>query len=103
MARPLAHETSDGSSASVSDPNGVCAGVMGGGDTNADCLPLVLASLPAPWNGTIGRFTILLASYQMVALHPRSDLLSAGLSMVVVLTWPAAALVLAAALINRDA
>ncbi|MGH9104278.1 MAG: hypothetical protein ACRDZX_00270 [Acidimicrobiales bacterium] len=65
-------------------------------------LPLVVSSLPSPWNTSIGRFTMLMAAYQTVALHPQADLLSPALSMVVVLAWPAAALVLAAALVNRD-
>ena len=65
-------------------------------------LPLVVSSLPAPWNTSIGRFTMLIASYQTVALHPRADLLSPTLSFVVVLAWPATALILASLLINRD-
>jgi hypothetical protein len=65
-------------------------------------LPMIVSSLPAPWNTSIGRFTMLMASYQTVALHPQADLLSPSLSMLVVLAWPAAALVVAAALINRD-
>ena len=65
-------------------------------------LPLVVSSLPAPWNTSMGRFTMLVASYQTVALHPRVDLLSPTLSMVVVFAWPVTALILAALLINRD-
>jgi ABC-2 type transport system permease protein len=66
-------------------------------------LPLVVSSLPAPWNSSIGRFTMLMASYQTVALHPQARLLSPVLSILVVLAWPAAGLLAAAALINRDA
>lgn len=65
-------------------------------------LPLVVSSLPAPWNDRVGRFTMLTASFQTVALHPRATLLSPGLSMLVVLAWPALALLVAGLLINRD-
>ena len=51
---------------------------------------------------TIGKFTMLTAAFQTVALHPRSSLLSSALSMVVVLAWPAIALLVAGLLINRD-
>jgi ABC-2 type transport system permease protein len=66
-------------------------------------LPLIVSSLPAPWNTSIGRLTMLMASYQTVALHPQTDLFSPSISMLVVLAWPAAALIVAAALITRDA
>lgn len=65
-------------------------------------VPLVVSSLPAPWSSSIGRFTMLVASYQTVALRPQAHLLSPSVSMAVVLAWPAAALVLAAALGYRD-
>jgi ABC-2 type transport system permease protein len=65
-------------------------------------LPLVVSSLPAPWNTSIGRFTMLIASYQTVALHPRADLLTPTLSLVVVLAWPVTALILAATQMGRD-
>ncbi len=65
-------------------------------------LPLVVSLLPAPWRTWIGRFSMLVAAYQTVALHPQANLLSPGLSMLVVLAWPALGLLVAAALINRD-
>ncbi len=65
-------------------------------------LPLVVALLPAPWNTSIGRFTMLEAAYQTVALHPQTNLLSPGLSMLVLLAWPALGLLVATALIGRD-
>jgi hypothetical protein len=65
-------------------------------------LPLVVSSLPAPWNTSIGRFTMLIASYQTVSLHSQAHLLSPTVSMLVVLAWPAVALLAAAALIDRD-
>jgi hypothetical protein len=66
-------------------------------------LPLVLLSLPAPWGSRIGKFTALMASYQLVSLHPQADLLSPAISLLVLVAWPAAGLLLAAALIDRDA
>ena len=55
-------------------------------------LPLVVSSLPAPWNTSIGRFTMLMASYQTLALRPRANLLPPAPSMLVLLAWPAAGL-----------
>jgi ABC-2 type transport system permease protein len=66
-------------------------------------LPLIALSLPGPWNDRIGRFTVLMASYQLVSLHPRPGLFSPILSMVVLLAWPGVGLAVAAFLINRDA
>jgi ABC-2 type transport system permease protein len=65
-------------------------------------LPLVLLSLPAPWGTRIGKFTTLMASYQLVSLHPQADLLSPILSLLVLLAWPAAGLLVAAARVSRD-
>ena len=65
-------------------------------------LPLVLLSLPAPWGDRIGKFTMMLASYQLVSLHPQARLLSPALSMLVLLAWPAVSLLLAALLVNKD-
>jgi ABC-2 type transport system permease protein len=66
-------------------------------------LPLVLLSLPAPWDSRLGKYTTLMASYQLVSLHPKTDLLSPLLSVLVLLAWPVGALIVAAAVINRDA
>jgi hypothetical protein len=65
-------------------------------------LPLIVLSLPVPWNERIGRFTMLIASYQLVSLHPQAGLLSPILSMLVLLAWPGVGLAVAAFLINRD-
>ena len=65
-------------------------------------LPLVLLSLPAPWGDRIGRFTMLLASYQLVSLHTHAGLLSPALSMIVLLAWPAVGLIVAMLLVKRD-
>jgi ABC-2 type transport system permease protein len=64
-------------------------------------LPAVLGLLPAPWNDRIGRFTLFYAAQQVVALHPRANLFSPALSMLVLIAWPAAALLGAAVLITR--
>ena len=61
----------------------------------------ILGLLPAPWNGRIGRFTLLEAAHQVTALHPAANLFSPGLSLLVMLAWPAVALAAAAVLITR--
>ncbi len=67
-------------------------------------LPLVLLTLPHPWNDTIGKFTLLTAAYQLVSEHPHAGLLSRPLSLAVVVAWPAATLLAAGVLIRkRDA
>jgi ABC-type transport system involved in multi-copper enzyme maturation permease subunit len=58
--------------------------------------------LPAPWNDRIGRYTLIDAAQQVVAYHPRSELLTPGLSMLVLIAWPAAALAAAALLVTRQ-
>jgi ABC-2 type transport system permease protein len=64
-------------------------------------LPLVVLSLPHPFNDTIGRFTLLMAAYQLVSEHPHPGLLSPPLSLAVVAAWPAAALLAGAVVIRR--
>ena len=64
-------------------------------------LPSVLDLLPAPWNGRIGRFTLLQAARQVTVLHPAANLFSPAWSLLVLLAWPAAALAAAAVLITR--
>jgi len=64
-------------------------------------LPLLTLTLPHPWNHTIGKFTLLIASYQVVSEHPHAGLLSRPLSLVVIVAWPVAALLAAAILIRR--
>jgi ABC-2 type transport system permease protein len=67
-------------------------------------LALLCLALPHPWNTRIGRFTLPLAAYQLVAQHPQTSLFSPGWSLLVLLAWPAAALAAAAvALTRRDA
>jgi ABC-2 type transport system permease protein len=65
--------------------------------------PAIFLFLPASWSDIIGRFTPLFSAEQVVALHPRPELLSPASSMVVIVAWPAVALVVAAILISsRD-
>lgn len=64
-------------------------------------LPAVLLVLPAPWGDRIGRFTLLYAARQAAALHPRPDLFSPALSLLVLLAWPAVTLLAAAVAITR--
>jgi ABC-2 type transport system permease protein len=64
-------------------------------------LPLILLTLPRPWNTRIDRFTATVAAYQLVSEHPLPSLLSPALSLLVLLAWPAAALLAAAFLITR--
>jgi ABC-2 type transport system permease protein len=64
-------------------------------------LPAILGLLPAPWGGRVGRFTLLEAAYQVTALHPATNLFSRGLSLLVLLAWPALTLLAAAVTITR--
>jgi len=64
-------------------------------------VPGIVALLPSPWSGRIGRFALLDAARQVSVLHPAADLFSPGWSLLVVLAWPAAALAVAAILITR--
>jgi ABC-2 type transport system permease protein len=64
-------------------------------------LPLTLLTLPAPWNHRIDRFTLPVAAYQVVALHPATNLLAPALSVLVLIGWPAIILAIAAILITR--
>jgi ABC-2 type transport system permease protein len=66
-------------------------------------LPLSLLALPAPWNHRLDRFTLPVAAYQVVALHPASNLLDPALSMLVLIGWPAIILAVAAVLTTRRA
>jgi ABC-2 type transport system permease protein len=67
-------------------------------------VPGILAVLPAPWGARIGRFTLVDAAHQVTALHPATNLFAPALSLVVLLAWPALALLAAALMITgRDA
>jgi ABC-2 type transport system permease protein len=64
-------------------------------------LSLVCLLLPSPWQDRIGRFTIALAAYQVVAQHPQPGLLAPCLSLLVLVAWPIAVLALAGVVISR--
>jgi ABC-2 type transport system permease protein len=64
-------------------------------------LPSILALLPSPWSGRIGRFALLDAARQVTALNPATNLLAPALSLLVLLAWPAAALLVASLLVTR--
>ncbi len=64
-------------------------------------IPTILSLLPSPWDGRIGRFFPLTAAEQLVTLHPKTDMFSPALSMLVILIWAAAALLAAAVVISR--
>jgi ABC-2 type transport system permease protein len=64
-------------------------------------IPGIVALLPSPWSGRIGRFTLLEAARQVSALHPATNLFSPAWSLLIVLAWPAVALAAAAVLITR--
>lgn len=64
-------------------------------------LPLVVLTLPHPWNHAIGKFTLLMAAYQLVSEHAHAGLLSRPLSLAIVVAWPAAGLLTAGILIRR--
>ncbi len=67
-------------------------------------LAVLCLVLPHPWNTRIGRFTLPFAAYQVVTQHPLAGLFSPGPSLLILLAWPAAALLAAAvALTRRDA
>ena len=64
-------------------------------------LPAIAGLLPAPWGNRVGRFTVLEAAHQVTALHPATNLFSPAASLLVLLAWPAAVLLVAALLITR--
>jgi hypothetical protein len=77
------------------------AGAIAAAVTVIYLLAVLCLVLPPPWNVRLGRFTLPFAAYQLVTLHPQPGLLSPGLSMLVLIGWPAAALLAAALLITR--
>lgn len=64
-------------------------------------LPSIAGLFPRPWGSRIGRFTIIDAAQQVALLHPQAHLFSPAVSMLVLLAWPAIALVIAAVAITR--
>jgi ABC-2 type transport system permease protein len=64
-------------------------------------LALLCLALPHPWNTRIGRFTLPFAAFQLVTQHPLPSLFSPGPSLLILLAWPAAALLAAAVSLTR--
>jgi ABC-2 type transport system permease protein len=64
-------------------------------------VPAACLFLPSPWRDDLGRFTLGFAAYQVTAPHPQPGLLSPALSMLVILSWPAASLLAAALVLVR--
>jgi hypothetical protein len=58
-------------------------------------------ALPAPWNIRLGRLTLPFAAYAEVTAHPPAGLLSPGLSLLVLIAWPAVTLLAAAVVLTR--
>ncbi|HEY1488527.1 MAG TPA: hypothetical protein VGF84_20620 [Micromonosporaceae bacterium] len=65
-------------------------------------IPSIVGLLPSPWDHRIGRFSLFYAAQQAVASHPRTDLFSPGISVLVLLGWPAVVLLAAAVRITRQ-
>ena len=64
-------------------------------------LAALCLALPSPWKDDFGRFTMPFAAAQVLATPPQSGFLSPSLSMLVLIGWPAAALLAAALVITR--
>jgi ABC-2 type transport system permease protein len=64
-------------------------------------LPSLCLVLPSPWKDDIGRFTVAFAAFQVTAQHPQAGLLSPWASMLVLVAWPAAALLTAGLVLSR--
>jgi ABC-2 type transport system permease protein len=77
------------------------AGAIAAAITVLYLLAVLCLALPSPWRVRLGRFTLPAAAYRLVTVHPQPGLLSPGLSVLVVIGWPAAALLAAALLITR--
>jgi ABC-2 type transport system permease protein len=57
--------------------------------------------LPSPWRDDIGRFTLAFSAYQVIALHAQAGLFSPAASMLVLVAWPALALLAAGLVLSR--
>jgi ABC-2 type transport system permease protein len=77
------------------------AGAIAAAVTVVYLLGAACLALPQPWNVRLGRFTLPFAAYAEVAAHPPAGLLSAGLSLLILIAWPAAALLTAAIVLTR--
>lgn len=77
------------------------AGAIAAAVTVIYLLAALCLALPSPWKVMLGKFTLPFAAYQLVTSHPQPGLLSPGLSVLVVIGWPAAAVLAAALVITR--
>jgi ABC-2 type transport system permease protein len=72
------------------------AGAIAAAITVVYLLAALCLLLRSPWDGRLGRFTMPFAAYQLVSQHPQAGLLPPALSLLVLLAWPAVALLAAA-------
>jgi ABC-2 type transport system permease protein len=77
------------------------AGAIAAAVTVVYLLAVLCLALPAPWNVRAGRFTLPFAAYAEVSQHPAAGLFSPWLSLLVLIAWPAVALLAAAAVLTR--
>jgi ABC-2 type transport system permease protein len=77
------------------------AGAVAGAVGVIYLLAVLCLFLSSPWHDRIGRFTLAFAACQVLALHPRTDLLAPAWSLLALIAWPAGALLAAALLITR--
>ena len=64
-------------------------------------VPTIIHALPAPWNVSIGKYTLNLAAQQMIAQHPTPGYFAAAPSFLIVAAYAAAAIAAGAFLITR--
>jgi ABC-2 type transport system permease protein len=77
------------------------AGAIAAAITVIYLLPALCLLLHSPWDTRLGRFTMPFAAYQLVSQHPQAGLLSPALSLLVLLAWPAIALMAGAGVLSR--
>ena len=77
------------------------AGAIGAAITVVYLLAALCLLLPAPWDTRVGRFTMPFSLYQLLSLHRQASLLPPALSLLVLLAWPAVALIAAATVLTR--
>lgn len=77
------------------------AGAIAAALTLVVLLAVLCLALPSPWNVRLGRFTLPFAAYAAVTGHPPAGLFSPGLSLLVLIAWPAAVLAAAAIVFSR--
>lgn len=77
------------------------AGAIAAAITLVYLLAALCLLLPSPWNTWLGRLTMPLAAYQLASQHAQAGLLPPALSLLVLLAWPAIAVLAAAILLVR--